>query len=68
MVSAHTYPTFELSDTALLLAKKLLLESESCRGVWKSPIVRKSLPPYLKLSQRLHSDTQSVFVPSIKLQ
>ena len=48
MVSTCAYPTFELSNVTLLLAK-LLLESE-CWGdvgksptVWKSPTIWKSL-------------------------
>jgi len=36
MVSAHAYPTFELSNAAPLLAKRLV-ESESCSGVRKAP-------------------------------
>jgi len=52
MVSAHAYPTFELSDAAPLLAKQLL-ESESCGGVWKS-CVQKSC---VQCPERLDSDT-----------
>jgi len=49
--SRYAYSTFELSN-AVPLSAKLLLESESCGRVRKSPTVRKSPPPYLKLQSK----------------